>query len=431
MSTLIGIGSTVYQVGGGTPPVTNDIGIAGAENFGVGVYPTTLPSGFSTTADFGNYQYSDGSIMVWVPAFFYKIVTNTITVKPESAYANEAAANADGYALHRAFKDGGSTKRGFFVDKYQCSNNSGTASAIKNGNPLSSAAAHNPFSGLTGAPANTLAGAIDAVNTRGSVFACCSRFIYSALALLSVAHGQAANASTYCAWYDGAGATNYPKGCNNNALGDTDDGSIVYTSDGYSQAGKTGSGLPFAKTMHNGQASGVADINGNMWEVSLGMTRPGSSASDATWGGAADFYVLKESVAIADLTSGWDGATDAWGNTTHLATLYDVLTAAHLTHLFAYDNYGNGANQVLSEALSGNNYSLTGLGLPKDASAQSVAGTNLFGTDGIFEVWTANLCVLSGGNWSDAARTGVWAALLRYARPFSDHSMGFRAAMYV
>ena len=410
----------------------NDIGTAGAVDFGVGIYPTTLPSGFSemtgtTTSghdNYGNYQYSDGSVMVWVPAFYYKIVTNTVTIAAESTYANEAAANADGFALHRAFKDGGATKRGFFVDKYQCSNNSGVASSIKNGNPLSSAAAHNPFAGLTGTPANAYYGALDAAKTRGSQFACNSRFIHTALALLSLAHGQGASATTYCAWYDGAGATNYPKGCNNNALHDTDDATVVYTTDGYSNCGKTGSGDPFAKTTHNGQASGVADLNGNMWEISLGLVRDS---------GNSNFYALKESVAIADLTSGWStsaSGNEAWGNTTHLATLYDVLTAAHITNLLDWDNYGNGANQVLSEALSGNDYLLTGLGLPKDATAQSASGTNLFGADGLFEALNSDICVISGGHWDSAAHSGVWAAFLARYQSNSDDYAGFRAACY-
>jgi hypothetical protein len=49
------------------------------------------------------------------------------------------------------------------------------------------------------------------------------------------------------------------------------DASVLYVSDGYSNCGQTGSGTPFAKTTHNGQACGVADLNGNMYEVALGM----------------------------------------------------------------------------------------------------------------------------------------------------------------
>lgn len=281
------LGSVVAQRFG---MLINDIGTPGGAGYGVGICPV-LPSGYTALAgtytighdDYGNYQYSDGSIQCWVPAFYARIGhasnptyatygVNSVDTKPYSYFADKATANAAGYFLPRCFIDGGVTKDGVFVDKYMCSNNGGIASSIKNGNPLSSAADHNPFSGLTGAPSNTYGGAWQAAKTRGSRFFVCSRFIYAALALLSLAHGQAATSATNCAWYDASGATNFPKGCNNNALKDTNDTTVTYTSDGYSNCGKTGSGVPFAKTTHNGQACGVADLNGLMWEISQGVT---------------------------------------------------------------------------------------------------------------------------------------------------------------
>src|SRR5690606_18214276 len=151
------------------------------------------------------------------------------------------------------------------------------------------------------------------------------------------------------AWYDPTGATNYPKGCNNSALRDIDDTTVLYESDGYSNCGKTGSANQPAKVSHNGQLCGVMDLNGLMWEIDLGLTRDS---------GNADFYVLKESVAAKDLTSGQAGGTDAWGSAAHLATLYDVLAAAHITHESAWMRHGNGTNQVLSPATAGNGWLL-------------------------------------------------------------------------
>ena len=272
----------------GVIPVANDIGVAGTAGFGVGVCPT-LPAGFTqlpgTTApasdNYGNYQYSDGSIMVWVPRFYYRIGNpaspryaafggNAIDIAGDAVFASEADANAAGYALHRAFFDGG-VQPGFFVDKFQCSNNGGVASSIRYGAPLSTAASHNQIGALTGAPANTYGGTIAAAKTRGGAFHPASIFIYGALAMLSMAHGQAATASTWCAWYDATGVANFPKGNNNNTLHDNNDASVLYVSDGYSNCGQTGSGTPFAKTTHNGQACGIADLNGNMYEVALGI----------------------------------------------------------------------------------------------------------------------------------------------------------------
>lgn len=279
----------------------NRIGTAGGQGFGVGIYPNLLPTGFSFmagTADpasdnYGNYQFTDGSVMCWVPKFFYRIGSssspryaaygaNAIDIVDSTTFVTTAAANVAGYALHRAFIDGGAEQPGFFVDKYACSNNGGIASSLRNGNPLSTAAAHNPIASLTGngqTVTNTYGGCINAAKTRGNDFHCISRFQLAALALLATAHGQAATANTYCAWYDATLATNFPKGNNNNALKDTNDTSVAWESDGYPNCGKTGSagygggaGNLFAKSAHNGQNCGVVDLNGNQYAVSLGMT---------------------------------------------------------------------------------------------------------------------------------------------------------------
>ena len=124
----------------GLVAAANSIGTPGRQGFGVGICPSTLPAGMSemsgcrdpSSANYGNYQYSDGSIMCWIPAFYYKwgtgsngVALNEVDSQPESAYLNVTAANADGYALHRAFYDGGAVQRGVFVDKYIASYNAG------------------------------------------------------------------------------------------------------------------------------------------------------------------------------------------------------------------------------------------------------------------------------------------------------------------
>lgn len=132
----------------------NDIGIPGAAGFGVGICPTP-PAGFTPlagcvdvlSANYGNYQYTDGSIMVWVPAFYFRIGhannptygvygANSIDIKPVSAFPDEATANASGYYLHRAFVNGGAVQPGFFRDKYDCSLNGNIASSLALGMPL-------------------------------------------------------------------------------------------------------------------------------------------------------------------------------------------------------------------------------------------------------------------------------------------------------
>lgn len=411
----------------------NDIGVAGAQGFGVGIYHSTLPSGFAempgtrdhASDNYGNYQYSDGSVMCWVPAYYYKFGTganglaiNAIDVKPESGFANEAAANTAGYALHRAFYDGGAVKRGVFVDKYLCSKNGTTASSIKNGSPLSSNAAHNQFSDLAGAPANFYYGAIAAAQTRGANFFCSSRFIFAALALLSYAHARASAATTWCAWYDET--NNFPKGCNDNALGDTQDTSLNFTSDGYSNAAKTGSADLFAKTTHNGQNCGVCELNGDMWEITPGL---------ATETAGTTYYVLKTSVVMKNMTGGVGGALDLWGTAGQLAANYDSLGATYEAALASSTAklYGS-ATQVLAAAVNGNAWQWTGLGGPLVAG---VGGTNPFGNDGFWDYRPADMCPLSGGHWDAGSSAGVWAFTLSAERGNSNDAVGFRAASYL
>lgn len=291
-----------------TSGTTYDIGTAGSQDFGCAPFSGSLPSGFSALTgsstpgadNWGNYQYSDGSIMVWIPKFYYKVTSpNSIDIKGTNTYASTSAANTAGYALHRAFIDGGSEKSGFFIDKYEVSKaakGSGwIASSVQNGNPISTSSSHNPISELTASGGtNAYYRAIDCAHARdgvdgavnaSSIFHVASRFQYGALALLSLAHGQASSSTTYNAWYS-ASTTNFPKGCNNNSRSDANDTSVIWETDGYSSACKTGSagygggaGNVFAKSTHNGQNSGVADLNGGMWEISLGVTAIATSVS--------------------------------------------------------------------------------------------------------------------------------------------------------
>jgi len=295
--------------------------------------------------------------------------------------------------------------------------------------------------------------------------------MHAALAILSMAHAQALTTVTYSAWYDTT--YNYPKGCNNDALKDEDDASVTFTGDGYLNCGKTGSGTPFAKTTHNGQDCGVADLNGLMYEINIGVTCIATSKSitsitktnpcrltiaghgrstgdyvdisaivgttqlnDKIYkitvvdennitldgvdssafgtyvsGGTAIFgvfYRAKASAGMEDFTSGESGAADHWGSV-GVAAMMESFVPAFKT---AYPNngyaqrMGSGSNQVLSEALSGNDFILTNMGFPKNAAGIDTTGTNLFGKDYFYQKIVDNLCLLSGGYWSDGAAAG-------------------------
>lgn len=434
-------------------PRENLIGIPGEIGFGVGICPlANLPPGMTPMAgydqlghdNYGNYRFTDGSVMIWVPRFFYRIGhasnptyatygVNSNDIKGVDTYATTVAANADGYALHRSFIDGGAEKLGFFRDKYKCSkvaNGAGyTAASIKNGLPLSSAAAHNPFSGLTDG-ADFYYSALDLAHRRdgvdgnvnaSSIFFCSSQFMRGAIAMLSMAHGQAATSTTNCAWYHAT--YNYPKGCNNNALRDCDDTTVIWETDGYSNCGKTGSagygggaGNVFAKSTHNGQNCGSADDNGLMYEISIGVTCDGTN-----------FYVAKQATAMKTFTNGDNAAaTDHWGR----YDMFDALTVPFITGNDGWTYFGNGANQVLADDVSGNAWLLAGLGFPETANGLGSPGTNLFGKDGLYRYLINKLCLIVARGWADGSSAGVWHVHFYYARGGSSYDVGFRAACY-
>ncbi|HWK55382.1 MAG TPA: hypothetical protein VNR18_13480 [Hyphomicrobiales bacterium] len=422
---------------GGPAGGPNAIAPMGGPGAGLGVCPGPLPLGLEAlyghndpmSDTFGNYQFSDGSVMCWIPAFFYKFGTganglpvNTVDIKDFSEFTGVAAANAAGYALHRAFYDGGAIQPGVFIDKYHTSNNAGIASSLRNGDPLSSSSGHNPFSGLNGAPANNLAGAIAATKTRGANFFPASVFIFKALAMLSLGHGLASSAPTYCAWWHPAYP--FPKGCNNSALGDTNDPDLLFVSDGFENCCKTGSANLFARTTHNGQNSGVADVNGCIWDVAPGLTMDNADPA------VGHFYVLKTSARMRDITGGNSAATDLWGSA-GLAALYDDLglmsdfTSYALNFSDRYTPMGS-ASKVFSEAVSGLPWQMTGAGIPLVSG-----GSNRFGSDGLGDYSTNDMIPRCGGTWNNGGGAGVWALYFINSRSTSDAGVGVRAALYL
>ena len=428
------------RVASGNTNGINDIGIAGQRGFGVGICPGPLPVGMVAMAgyndpasdNYGNYQFTDGSVMVWTPAFFYKYGTgsngltlNAVDIKPFSAYPTVGDANAAGYALHRAFYDGGAVQPGFFFDKFITSNNGGIASSLRNGIVLTSGQRGSLstaiYSALNGAPANNLGGSFAAAKTRGANFFAASQFQRGALAMLSLAHAQASTSTTYCAWYHAT--NNFPKGNNNNALGDAQDPAILYVADGngtYPGCGKTGSANLFARTTHNGQNCGIADLNGLVWEFSPGLTSDGTN-----------LYLLNASVSMKSLTGGSGAATDAFG-AAGLAANYTSIGATYqsLTKAGGWVITGNVTNQVLSAATSGTDWAMASMGIPLTGGT---GGSNPFGNDGIYQpaAWPNELAPHSGGGWSYASFDGLWALNLNNGRAYSDDAFGFRSALYL
>lgn len=415
-------------------PEVYSIGIPGTAGFGVGLAPE-LPDGMSPlpgtnsvlSPEYGNYQYSDGSICVFIPTYFYKygtgsngLLVNQVDIKPYSFFNSVAEANASGYAVHRAFYNGGVLRRGYFLDKYHNSANGAVASSLKNGIPISSVTrgtlVGQDFASL-GVAAN-YSGAVDLAKLRGPGWHCASLFQFRAVALAQLAHGQASTTSTYCGWYDPAGITNFPKGCNNNAYKDHLDSTVIYQPDGSgTTCPLTGSASVPSKVSHNGQECGVMDLNGTVYNIALGLTSDGTN-----------YYVLKPDVDVGSLTSGASLASDVWGSASYSANYTNVGPSYGAMDNAAVNKTMGGASQVLSEDISGLGWEMTGAGIPLLAG---VGGSNLFGNDYFYPILVSTLCPLVGMTWSNLASAGCWALILSYSRPSANNRVGLRSALYV
>ena len=254
--------------------------------------------------------------------------------------------------------------------------------------------------------------------------------MYSAMALLSLAHAQASTNTTYCGWWDAT--NNFPKGCNS-VLADTNDGTVTFTTAGDADANKplTGSASTLNKTTHNGQDCGVTDVNGALRQVALGMTTAGTTATDTTAGVDGDAYVLKESIALSSLTAGFGGANDAWGTDANLANNYDDITGLKpWGSATGWTYFGSGANNVFSGDLSGTNWLQTACGIQDTTAGADATGTVQFGQDGCYQANPANNYPVSSGYWSDTGSAGAFYRSWDFCRSNDGGSYGFRAAAY-
>lgn len=435
----------------------NDIGVAGLAGFGVGVAPY-VPSGFTPLPghdtighdNYGNYRYLDGSLGVYVPVHWSRIGhaeslhyatygLNAIDIAPYSAFASEEEANASGYILPRAFLDGGQVVQGVIVDKYLCSPSADGVTcgrSVYRGVPISltTTTGYIRSQSMTGC-SGIYADAITLARARGGTWQCTSVFIYSMLANLAQAHAQAATSGTDCAWYDSALTKNGPRGCDNNALGSSEESTLLWTTAGDSGDAKkplTGSCATFAKSTHNGQNCGIADLGGAMFEVAIGVTTPGSSATDSSVAASGDLWVLKPSVSVVSLTAGWNAATDAWQSAANIGTLYDqAVGAMWWTNDELLTRFGNSTVQVFDPAATGLGYQRTALGIPKDATAVSGGGTNMFWADGLYKYWRANVALLVGGSWTTLSQAGPYCRNWANTRSNGWRGTSFRASTYV
>ena len=384
----------------------------GELGFGCGVASDTLATelkltgmpGFRdpTSVNYGNYWDANKNVFVFIPKFYFKWEKNTVFVSP---------VEKEGYVIHRAFINAGKEIEGFFIGKYQF----GTGATSK-----------------AGAVANSQQGQwyLAEANKLGDRYTIINMFMFNALAVLTKAQRQNGR---NCAWMDVA--PYYPKGNNNNGR-DVNDQSVFWYG---SQPGYTGSGIPFAKTTHNGQNCGVCDINGNTWEFSLGMTSEGTK-----------YFVPKLETDMTKFTHNVkNGAnTDeqcAWGDNAYLSNpkgFFEELNITGTVYTSAADIhyvFGKGDEQVIpfNATKGSDHWKLSCLGVPFMAGATqgTSGGSEEFGNDCIYYAGgysgtkVNHLMPLLGGYYSAAAHAGVFAQALADHRTHSNQICSSRLAI--
>lgn len=409
------------------------IGSAGRQGFGVGVYggdPADLTAmrltpmegcEDPTSDNYGNYIHTNGSIMCCIPAFCYRLGKATapsysrdgvdaLEIKDATKFPQfshdavfSSPAFGDDWILHRAFVDGNKLKNAFFIDKYLCSNVNSQAASVKKADWLMCVDdTIKPY--FTKNISGTVGQAYDAITlsrARGAYYSLVTCYQWSAISLLSLAHGQAATSADACAWYDANHTTNFPKGATSEYGRDFNDGTIRYTDHSYGTGfAKTGSGTPFNKTTHNGQASGVADVAGMCNQWTIGACNP----DQATVG------LMNTTTTAHEITQ--DNVVDQNLHTPYLTNFRD----------------GQKSFSGVRNGTSGLDWAGAGI-VPKTASTSA-----LFGDDGYQEYYatTNGLKVGLGKTWGQYA--GIfcrsWTGVSKNHWYKESFSFGFRSAAY-
>ena len=466
--------------------------------------------------NYGTYIHlPSASIQCFVPAHYMDVQAPGNTNAPFYGSKIVISSTQSGDAvLPKAFQNNGGNLAGVFVDKYQGSNCRPDGSGLPNsttGNPgelpntggifasrplhwpvtatAASGTARSPFSfcdsdvlnaAITAAPANNLGGVWQLCKTRGADFAPIPIWVRSQIAFLSLAHAQAlldgsgvpiAGATTNAAWMDVAPYA--PKGNNNNGsdvnktslqFGRTDVAGNVSGRAGENHRAFTGAAwigsvsTPAVEhTTHNGQLSGIVDVNGNQWDTTPGLTAVGTGAGDfrlfptsGDWTATSSNTSITSEAGVISLA----GAPTVDAIDVVDGTLYRVLTvgttdwtavgasANTVGTVFTAANApgtGDGTAAAIDEGLwwaSGNvtNFlvahadgtfhpsseftdatlrAMTECLLPRElGTSLSSPGANIFGGDSLFSNRVNGLLPPVGGSWTNGATAGVFSVNL-------------------
>ena len=406
---------------------SGSIGTAGQQGFGVGIcldqdaltrLNLTPMQGYDDPANdnYGNYIHTPtNSVMVYIPAFKYRIgdlpegslATEKWGVNSVQIWSVDEPTAPDNAVIHRAFFDGGEQKAGFFCDKYICSPSADKTCgvSIKNKVPLSltTSSSYTPSSQIANC-SGQLVDAITASRARGNGFQCMSVFQLGAIRLLTLAHAQASKDTTYNAWYDSTGAHNGPHG-NTNNLKDYDHRESTWTSGaedgGYAAKGLTGSCNVFARSTHNGQNCGIADLKGIVYQ--------------AVTGSIGNQYYLKQTEKIGDLDADM---------------MYDTTRHNQYSNLSTVWHGWNQAEVMFTNDVSGANYDMCGFA-PVTRIGDSQY-TGMFEQDQYYGLNGTSYFPSFGCYWRYGSNSyiGLWYSYVHYYRSSDVDSFGFRACGY-
>jgi hypothetical protein len=433
--------------------------------------------------NYGTYIHvPSASIQCFVPSHYMDVQAVGDTNAPFYGTKVVISSTQSGDAvLPKAFQNNGSNLAGVFIDKYQGSNCKPDGSGLPNsttGNPgelpnsggiFASRPLHWPVSAtavngtlrsafslcdsnalnaaITVAPANNLGGVWQLCKTRGAAFAPLPIWIRSQIAFLSLAHAQAlldgsgdpiAGATNNAAWMDVEPYA--PKGNNNNGS-DVNKTSLLFSrtdvlgnASGFAgESSRAFTGAAYIGTVatpavehttHNGQLSGIVDVNGNQRDSVPGLTAVGTGAGDfrlfpasADWtatssntsitGAAGVISLAAESAAAAD-----DGVWWAAAGTSNFLV-------AHADGTFhPSSEFSDATLQAMTECM-----------IPRQlGTSASQTGTNIYGGDRFFSARVNNMLPVAGGTWNVGANAGVFELFIGSTATFSiNNGIGARA----
>lgn len=320
---------------------------------------------------------------------------NAIVIAPADAFADRNEAQQHGFILPRGFIDGGKEKPCFFIANTLALGYAFTASApcvhalvgtaefgqsalTKSQDKLIRLSDFTANSPNIGPQSAVLKGGELSYNNIN----CVSIFAWSAICLISLAQGQYATSTNDCAWYDASLQKNYPKGINNFNV-DVEDSTVRINTDMTSTIGDAFvDASVYAKTTHNGSINGITHVNGWLNQPTIGV----SGLKDGN-------YILKESVALKDITS----------SNVEDKSLYDKVTF----NIPDGYHWGNNNKSSLFHETSGEKWALIGAfsddtGVNSQSSALTEFGSDIHYRD-------ARLAVsLVGGYWTFKMNTGLF-----------------------